>query len=978
MLAGTLIVDIAANTARLAKDMAEAKGVVQSSMKSIEASVNIAKTALGALGVGLGVSYFAGLVKGAIDAADHLNDLSKTTAISVEQLAGLKMAAKQSGGDLDGLAQSISKLSVNMGKDAEKFKALGISAKDPLEAFKQLSDIFVAIQDPQQRAAVMAAALGKTWQSAAPLLAEGGEKIGQMVGKGAQLAGVTKEMAEEADRFNDSMVELNTTLGSTTTRVLGPLLPGMNQIAEAMAEAAKEGGLLLTVWVALGGAMANVLGMTETQKTAKRLGEIAGELEAARKRLQAGSTNPEGANSHFFSFLVPDIKVGEEQLAKVREVIKGLEAERAKLSGGSKPGDDASWQRRFDEQTRRQAALGWLTPEQQAAAERAAAFLAAEADKANAASEASKAEAAARKEAKEALDAYNKSLEQTAKNEDALTKAREEGAAVEAEAALKRGEALTAGYKLAEQIEFETSLIGKSNAEREVAIALRNLETKGIRETDEAYAGLAARMGAVIDSKIAREEAQKASEAAANEWKRAQESMWSSIDRTAHDTFVSIFESGKGAFTRLRDTLKNTLYDLLYQMTLRPFIVRIAASVGGAGGMGGAGSAFAGGGGSLLGGGGGFSGQGLLDALGGYGNTLLGTGGSINYGINSALGFTGAAGWGIAEEAAALGIGGLGTAGSAFSGLSFAGPIIGGALMAMQGNVAGGIGSTIGGIAGSYFGPVGTAVGSFLGGQIGGLFGGGEEKVPHAKGSLRVDDEGNFYIKFADVEGIAQEEMKAPDILALNAALNDPRQYDPELLKAIVGQVVQGPRGAPGTATLEKLGALFAPAQTSAQEYTAKFNASLGGTGVLSAGIAGYVGSMSVSEYLSPEQRLAGARSMYDTALASAGSGDALASQALPGLANQLLGAGRTFYASGPQFQDLWTQVNNDMAGVLDQQAAAQEALLAELPSAFREANFDVVAAIKTQTEALRVGLERLNSGLRALGGSATPSFGGA
>lgn len=61
--------------------------------------------------------------------------------------------------------------------------------------------------------------------------------------------------------------------------------------------------------------------------------------------------------------------------------------------------------------------------------------------------------------------------------------------------------------------------------------------------------------------------------------------MWESIDKTAHDTFVSIFDSGKSAFDRLRDTLKNGLLDMLYQMTIKKWIFNIGAAVTGSGGI---------------------------------------------------------------------------------------------------------------------------------------------------------------------------------------------------------------------------------------------------------------------------------------------------------------------------------------------------------------------------------------------------------
>ena len=233
MLAGQIEIQMLANLARLQTDMTKAKSMVGGAMKSIESSVASAKSVLASIGIGLSVGFFANLIKGSIDAMDHLRDLNKTTTLSVEILSGLKVAAKQSGTDLDGLAASINKLSQNMGKDAAKFAALGVSAKDPLEAFKQLADIFVSLEDPQQRAAVMAAALGKSWAVVAPLLAEGGQKIGEMVDRGTKLSGVTSDMADQADAFNDKLVLLTGT-GGVFARMIGPILPLLNTLADDM------------------------------------------------------------------------------------------------------------------------------------------------------------------------------------------------------------------------------------------------------------------------------------------------------------------------------------------------------------------------------------------------------------------------------------------------------------------------------------------------------------------------------------------------------------------------------------------------------------------------------------------------------------------------------------------------------------------------------------------------------------------------
>jgi hypothetical protein len=149
--------------------------------------------------------------------------------------------------------RAINKLSVNMGKDAEKFAKVGITAKKPIEAFQQLADVLGLIEDPQQRAAVAAEALGKSWASTAPLLAEGGQRIGEMIERGTRLSGITQEMAENADKLNDQFEELKMLAGGFSNKLASDMLPGMISMIGTIKTAYEESGKLTAAWVALGG-----------------------------------------------------------------------------------------------------------------------------------------------------------------------------------------------------------------------------------------------------------------------------------------------------------------------------------------------------------------------------------------------------------------------------------------------------------------------------------------------------------------------------------------------------------------------------------------------------------------------------------------------------------------------------------------------------------------------------------------------------
>jgi len=245
-------IDLTANLARWTSSLDRATQDLnrfQTNTQRIAGSIN---SAFSGLGVAIGVGTFSALVKGSIDAADNLKDLSRVTGISVEQLSGLKLAANQSGTNLEQVANAINKLSVNIGKNGEKFRQLGIDAKDPLEAFAQLADIFNAIENPQQRAALAATALGKSWQDTAPLLAEGGASIRAMVADGTKLSGVTTEMANRADAFNDQVERMKAGLGGLVVSVIGPVLEGFSQLAAKISEASGKVATFNSVLTGIG------------------------------------------------------------------------------------------------------------------------------------------------------------------------------------------------------------------------------------------------------------------------------------------------------------------------------------------------------------------------------------------------------------------------------------------------------------------------------------------------------------------------------------------------------------------------------------------------------------------------------------------------------------------------------------------------------------------------------------------------------
>lgn len=381
-MSSNVTVDFNANLARFTSVVDKAIADLnkfQSHTQRITANIN---SALGAIGLGLSGAGFVAIVKGSIDAQDKLNDLRASTNLTIATLTGLDFAAKVSGGDLDSIAASVNKLAVNMGKDAEKFKALGITAKDPLEAFKQLADIFVGIQNPQLRAATGAEALGKSWAGAAPLLMEGSKGIGELIEKGTRLSGITEESAKQADAFNDKWTELFGT-GRTLNTVVGSALPLFNALADDMIKARKETGALDSEFKPLletGKAVSVLFGNvafvfkavgTEIGGLAAQAAALGrGDLSGAQAIGEAMKDDAAAARMSFDEWEARIMGIGEKAggasgtaVQKARDA--ALEARAGAFAGGKDGKGDSRFKQLMEQQKKRIAELNALSGDEQ-------------------------------------------------------------------------------------------------------------------------------------------------------------------------------------------------------------------------------------------------------------------------------------------------------------------------------------------------------------------------------------------------------------------------------------------------------------------------------------------------------------------------------------------------------------------------------------------------------------------------------------
>ena len=194
----------------------------------------------GALGSLVPLATGAGLAamaKGAIDAADNMNDLSQKTGVSVESLSKFQQAANASGTSIEGVGAAMIKLNRNLATGnagaAQALTAIGLSATDASGKLKstdaimlEVADKFAKMPDGANKTAAAMALFGKAGADMIPLLNGGSKAITDLT------ATMTGDFAKGADSLNDKLAALQGKLLQLGVNIGTALMPALNVIAD--------------------------------------------------------------------------------------------------------------------------------------------------------------------------------------------------------------------------------------------------------------------------------------------------------------------------------------------------------------------------------------------------------------------------------------------------------------------------------------------------------------------------------------------------------------------------------------------------------------------------------------------------------------------------------------------------------------------------------------------------------------------------
>lgn len=250
---GSLLIDLAMNTARLQADAGKAAQSInrmernfKRSMSGIERQVSSVARSIrgfaGTLGIAAGAGGLALMTKNSIDAADKIGKLSQRLGISTEALSEYRHVAELSGVTFETLTMGfqrmtrrISEAANGTGEAREAIRELGLVAGAlnklaPDEQFEAIARAMEGVTKESDRVRLAMKLFDSEGVALVQTMTNGEKGIRDMRAQAQQLGvSMSKDVTDKAARANDAITRVNATmrgLGLETIPMVTPLIEG--------------------------------------------------------------------------------------------------------------------------------------------------------------------------------------------------------------------------------------------------------------------------------------------------------------------------------------------------------------------------------------------------------------------------------------------------------------------------------------------------------------------------------------------------------------------------------------------------------------------------------------------------------------------------------------------------------------------------------------------------------------------------------
>lgn len=253
---GTLTLDLVAKIGGFARGMGQAERLTKQRLDAIRRHAREFGKQFG-IAITAATAAAAYAIKSAVDRADEIYNAAKKIGVATETLSALEYAAKQAGVEFESLQSSLGKLAkyqveaaTGNKEAANTFRALGIEIKDANGNLRDVGDllpdiarVFAQMEDGSAKTALAIRLFGKSGADLIPLLDEGAEGLKTMTDRAAELGAVIdSETAANADAFNDALDDLQTAVSGVAMAVAAELLPDLRNLTDSFVDNTVEGG----------------------------------------------------------------------------------------------------------------------------------------------------------------------------------------------------------------------------------------------------------------------------------------------------------------------------------------------------------------------------------------------------------------------------------------------------------------------------------------------------------------------------------------------------------------------------------------------------------------------------------------------------------------------------------------------------------------------------------------------------------------
>lgn len=204
--------------------------------------------------VAAATAAFAAAVRPTLDMADAHSKAAQKVGVTTEEFGRLAFAAKFSDVSNEQLTASLAFLNRTMGEaaagakqEAAALRALGVTAKNPHDAFLQVVDALGKVEDQQTRAALGAKVLGRGFTELTPLVNSGSQAIREMGDEAVRTGNTfTNELGAAAEATNDNLAAMWATMVGGLNQAVKPIIPAMAEATGRWVEFSRSSQLVET------------------------------------------------------------------------------------------------------------------------------------------------------------------------------------------------------------------------------------------------------------------------------------------------------------------------------------------------------------------------------------------------------------------------------------------------------------------------------------------------------------------------------------------------------------------------------------------------------------------------------------------------------------------------------------------------------------------------------------------------------------